>query len=288
MPKGDQVMETPDDTRALSSNSKETDKGAAPVNRTSYKEVLSAPKEQQSLNIAGNTSSATDSAPTSSKKISLSTLGIKKGDTDNKRSRSAAEQLSDQEQPSTKKPPSVMSVAVDAAQNATLAARDLPTVAARSDAVRGAAQMITSVACERSKKRERAVEEEVRMSCHNVRWVKGRVPAVIDHWFYDLRECGTEPPASLVAASRNMVLKWKSALGRAYYPLNREAGGSVLRVEHAHRTFKAVTLNMVISGWTSRACAKHQSMHDQMDIPMIVARDGDPLKTRPCPLIYYY
>ena len=45
---------------------------------------------------------------------------------------------------------------------------------------------------------------------------------------------------------------------------------------------------MDISGWTSRACAKHQAMHDQMDIPMLVAKDGDPLKTRPCPLIYYY
>ena len=196
--------------------------------------------------------------------------------------------MSDQEQPSTKKPPSLTSVTIDAAQNATLAARDLPTVAARSDAVRSAVQMITSVAGERSKERERAVEEEVRMSCNNVRWVKGRVPADVDHWFYDLRDYGTEPPASLVTASRNMVLRWKSALGRAYYPLNREAGGSVLRVEHAHRTFKAVTLNMVISGWTSRACAKHQSMHDLMNIPMIVARDGDPLKTRPCPLIYYY
>ena len=85
-----------------------------------------------------------------------------------------------------------------------------------------------------------------------------------------------------------MVLKWKSALGQSYFPLTRDAGASVLRVEHAHRSFKAVTLNMPLSGWTSRACAKHQMMHDQMGIPKLIARDGNPLNTRPCPLIYYY
>jgi hypothetical protein len=45
---------------------------------------------------------------------------------------------------------------------------------------------------------------------------------------------------------------------------------------------------MPISGWVSRACAKHQTMHDLMHIPKLVGRDGDPLNTRPCPLIYYY
>jgi hypothetical protein len=85
-----------------------------------------------------------------------------------------------------------------------------------------------------------------------------------------------------------MVLKWKAALGRSYYPLSENAGGSVLRLKHAHRSFTAVTLNMPLSGWTSRACAKHQIMHDLMDIPKLVAKDGNPLNTRPCPLIYYY
>jgi hypothetical protein len=28
-------------------------------------------------------------------------------------------------------------------------------------------------------------------------------------------------------------------------------------------------------------------MHDQMGIPKLIARDGNPLNTRPCPLIYY-
>jgi hypothetical protein len=45
---------------------------------------------------------------------------------------------------------------------------------------------------------------------------------------------------------------------------------------------------MPISGWTSRACAKHQIMHDRMNIPKLIAKDGNPLNTRPCPLIYYY
>ena len=61
-----------------------------------------------------------------------------------------------------------------------------------------------------------------------------------------------------------------------------------MSLEHAHRSFKAVTLNMPLSGWTSRACAKHQTLHDNTQIPKLVAKDGDPLTTRPCPLIYYY
>jgi hypothetical protein len=92
----------------------------------------------------------------------------------------------------------------------------------------------------------------------------------------------------LGAASRKMVLRWKSALGRGYFPLSESAGGSVLRVEHAHCSFKAVTLNLPLSGWTTRACAKHQTMHDMMGIPKLIAKDGNPLNTRPCPLIHYY
>ncbi len=59
-------------------------------------------------------------------------------------------------------------------------------------------------------------------------------------------------------------------------------------MEHAHRTFKALTRDLPISGWVSRACAKHQSTHRSTLIPLLVAKDGDPLTTRPCPLIYYY
>ena len=159
-----------------------------------------------------------------------------------------------------------------------LAAREHPTVAARSEAALRAVQQVTSVGSARNQEKEEAIQEEVRNSSFNVRWVKGPLPAVIDHWFYDLRNSTTEPPASLVAASRRMVLKWKSALGQSYFPLTRDAGASVLRVEHAHRSFKAVTLNMPLSGWTSRACAKHQVMHDntRIQIPKLVAKDGDP------------
>ena len=169
-----------------------------------------------------------------------------------------------------------------------LAARELPTTDARSDAARNAVQHVTSAGTARNQEKEEAIQEEVRKSAQNVRWVKGPLPASLDHWFYDLRNVNTEPPASLIVASRNMVLKWKAALGPSYYPLSRNAGGSVLRLEHAHRTFKAVTLNMPLSGWTTRACAKHQIMHDMMNIPKLISRDGNPLNTRPCPLIYYY
>jgi hypothetical protein len=136
----------------------------------------------------------------------------------------------------------------------------------------------------RNQENEEEVQDEVRKSCQNVRWTRGPLPANIDHWFYDLRHTGTEHPESLVAASRIMVLNWKRALGRSYYPVSRDAGGAVMSLEHAHRTFKAVTLNMLISGWVSRAYAKHQIMHDMLSIPKLVAKDGDLLKTRPVSL----
>ena len=130
----------------------------------------------------------------------------------------------------------------------------------------------------RNQDKKEQIQEEVRRSAQNVRWPKGAVPSNVDHWFYDLRQAGTVPPLSLVDASRRMVLKWKSALGQSYFPLSENAGGSIISLEHAHRSFKAVTLNMPISGWTSRACAKHQVMHDntRIQIPKLVAKDGDP------------
>ncbi len=85
-----------------------------------------------------------------------------------------------------------------------------------------------------------------------------------------------------------MVNAWKTALGRSYYPLRAYSGGTVMMLEEAHNTFKAVTANMPISGWMSRACARHQTTHDLVGIPKLVGRDGDPVDTRPCPLIYYY
>ncbi len=86
-----------------------------------------------------------------------------------------------------------------------------------------------------------------------------------------------------------MVLKWKAALGREHVPLNgQDAGGMVSHIEHAHRSFTAVTRNLPISGWVSRACAKHQADHILLKIPTLVAKEGNPLTTRPCPLTYYY
>jgi hypothetical protein len=115
------------------------------------------------------------------------------------------------------------------------------------------------------------------------------LPEKVDHWFYDLRNAGTVPPASLVAASRTMVLRWKNALGIDYFPFYNNAGGSVLAVEHAHRTFKALTRDLPISGWVSRACAKHQTIFHRSTLSStFVAKEGNPLTTRPCSLIYYH
>ncbi len=123
----------------------------------------------------------------------------KKGDSDNKRTRSSAEQLSDQEQPSNKRLPSAMSVVVHDAQNMMLEARELPTAEARSSAMRSAVRHVTSAGNVRNQEKEEAIQEEVRKSAQNVLWVRGPVPSNIDHWFYDLRNAGTEPPASLIA-----------------------------------------------------------------------------------------
>ncbi len=258
-PGADQNMETSPDLGAPRTGPKKTDKvkDAAPANRTSYREALKAPKEHQSRDATIGTSSGTDAAPAPTKLLTLSSLSNKKGDSDNKRTRSSAEQLSDKEQPSNKRPPSAMSVTINTAQNMMLAAREHSTAEAWSDAARNAVHHPTSAGIARNQEKEEAIQEEVRNSAQNVRWVRGPVPANVDHWFYDLRNAGTEPPASLIAASRKMVLKWKAALGRGYFPLSESAGGSALRVEYAHRSFKAVTVNMPLSGWTSRACAKH-------------------------------
>ena len=263
----DQVMETSKDSSTLHADPKgnNKDKEAAPGDRTTYREALKTPIEQHARDAIMTTSSGTEAVPAPTKLLTLSSS--KKGDSDNKRTRSSAEQSSDKEQPSNKRP---------------------PTAEARSDAARKAVHHTTSAGGMRDQEREEAIQEEVRKSAQNVRWIKGPIPANPDQWFYDLRNSGTEPPASLVASSRKMVIKWKTALGEGYFPLSPNAGGSILGLEHAHRTFKAVTMNMPLSGWTSRACAKHQIIHDKMSIPKLIARDGNPLNTRPCPLIYYY
>jgi hypothetical protein len=96
----------------------------------------------------------------------------------------------------------------------------------------------------RDQDKEKEIEDEVRRSCQNIQWTRGPLPKDIDHWFYDLRTAGTIPPASLVTASRAMVLRWKNALGRDYFPYRQSAGGSVMNLEHAHRTFKALTRDL--------------------------------------------
>ncbi len=117
----------------------------------------------------------------------------------------------------------------------------------------------------------------------DILWARTPRLEEVDHWFYDLRDAGTEPPERLIQESRKMVLAWKTALGQRYFAHDQNAGGCVIPLETAHRTFKAIASGMSIAVWVSRACAKYQSMHDRMGIPMPVAKNGDPLATRPCP-----
>ncbi len=125
----------------------------------------------------------TDSVPAHRKLITLSSLGNKKDDSANKRTRTSAEQPNVHEQPASKKP----------LQNSD----PIP--------VRQQSSEIVADKRIRNQEKEEATQEEVRRSAQNVRWTKGPLPSNIDHWFYDLRQAGTVPPASLVAASRNMV-----------------------------------------------------------------------------------
>ncbi len=232
---------------------------AAPVIKLSFKEIISSVQRQNNMNkdIAG-----TLEQPTPPKLITLSNLGSRKGDTMGKRTRSLGTVSNE---PAQKKPP----------QN------DLASPLER-------APLLSEQPQARNHDKEKEVEEEVKRSCQNIQWTRGPLPKNIDHWFYDLRTAGTIPPSSLVAASRAMVIKWKNALGRDYFPYRSTAGGAVMSLEHAHRTFKVLTKELPITGWVSRACAKHQGIHGRTSISLLVARDGDPATTRPCPLIYYY
>jgi hypothetical protein len=235
---------------------------SAPVTKLSFKEVVSSVQKRNKAtkNIEGI--ARTSEQPTPPRLITLSTLGNKNGVHPVKRTRSLGTVANE---PAQKKPP----------QN---------SLASPSERVPTSMEPTQP----RNQDKEREFEKEVKKSCQNIQWTRGPLPKNIDHWFYDLRTAGTTPPASLVAASRVMVLKWKNALGGIYFPYLHAAGGSVLSLEHAHRTFKALTRDLPISGWVSRACAKHQAIHVRTFIPLLVAKDGDPLDTRPCPLIYYY
>jgi hypothetical protein len=223
----DQVMELSIDLSVSPTDpdkaSKET--SAAPVNRLSFKQALEISKNNRSQGAAIVTSTGTGSVPSHRRLITLSSLGIKKDDSANKRTRTSSEPSNDQEQPVSKKPP----------QNSD----PIPNRQTGSEVVPGRRS--------RNQEKEEAIQEEVRRSAQNVRWTKGPLPSNIDHWFYDLREAGTVPPPSLVAASRNMVLRWKAALGRRYYPHSESAGGSVMLLEHALSTGNVMYINIEIN-----------------------------------------
>jgi hypothetical protein len=209
--------------------------GTAPAIKLSFKEIISSVQKQNSAAKDIEGSAGTSEQPTPPRLITLSTLGNKNEDTVGKRTRSMGTMANE---PAQKKPTPQNSLA----SNHT-----------SSEPFQSKVQDFRT----RDQGREKEVEDKVRRSCQNIQWVRGPLPNNIDHWFYDLRDAGTVPPASLIAASRMMVLAWKNAQGWNYFPFKRIAGGMVLRIEHAHRTFKALTLNMPISGWVSRACAKY-------------------------------
>ncbi len=98
-PGANQNMETSPDLSAPRTDPRKTDKGkdTAPASRSSYREALKAPKEHHSHDATMDTASGTETAPAPTKLLTLSSLSNKKGDLDNKRTRSSAEQLSDQE-----------------------------------------------------------------------------------------------------------------------------------------------------------------------------------------------
>jgi hypothetical protein len=232
---------------------------AAPVIKLTFKEMISSVQKQ---NNANKEIARASEQPTPPKLITLSSLGNRKEDNVGKRTRSLGAVASE---PAQKKPP----------QNSMASTTERPL-------------LLLEQPVPRNQDKEKEIEEEVKRSCQNIQWTRGPLPENIDHWFYDLRSAGTVPPASLVASSRAMVRKWKIALGDSYLPYSQSAGGQVMGLEHAYRTFKALTKDMPISGWVSRACAKHQNAHRCASIPLLVAKEGDPVTTRPCPLIYYY
>jgi hypothetical protein len=100
----------------------------------------------------------------------------------------------------------------------------------------------------------------------------------------------------LSGESRKQIFKWKTELGEDYLPNqcrnNRGLAEIYLRmIDHALRTFRALVVDLSISSWISRACAKHQFIHDWAQIPKLVAsyyRKSENVTHRTVPLVYYY
>jgi hypothetical protein len=202
---------------------------AAPGIKLSFKDIIASGRKQNSSSKGIEETSGKTDQPAPTKMITLSILSDKANDTTGKRTRSLGSAANE---PAQKKPP----------QNSLAFDRN-PEHGRNQD-------------------KEKEIEDEVKRSSQNIEWTRGPLPKNIDHWFYDLRNAGTVPPASLVATSRAMVLKWKAALGGKYIPLSSQhAGGMVPNLEHAHCSFTAVTRNLPISGWVSRACVKHQAVN---------------------------
>jgi hypothetical protein len=141
-------------------------------------------------------------APTLAPKLISLMAGSRAEDETGKRLRSTGPSPQDQEQPASKKP---------------IAQQDeVPCDALSSSKGR--------------QEREKQVEYEVKRSCSDIAWARTPRLEEVNHWFYDLRDAGTEPPERLIRESRKMVLARKKALGQKYFANDQNAGGWVIRL----------------------------------------------------------
>jgi hypothetical protein len=195
---------------------------------------------------------ASTSAPTPTPKLISLTAGSRAEDANGKRLRATGPTPQDQEQPASKRPLSQKD--------------DSP----REDRSR----LPVTLRLDRQERQEleKEIENEVKRSCSAIAWTRVTRFEDVDHWFYDLRDAGTEPPDLLVQQSRKMVLTWKAALGKRYHPLQHGAGSTIMPLEHAYKSFKEITAGMSVSVWVSRAIARVQWLHDILSIPKLVPK----------------
>ena len=123
--------------------------------------------------------------------------------------------------------------------------------------------------------KEREIEDEVKQCCNHIKWKRNKDPKDADTWFYDLRDIYTVSD-KLSGEFRKQVLKWKAALGDDYLPYKCRKSRLMLETYHrmidnALRSFKAPVVDLSLASWISRACAKHQYIHDRAQIPKLVS-----------------
>jgi hypothetical protein len=169
---------------------------AEPAIKLIFKGVIDSARKRIKANKNMDGPAGTEAPSPPPRLISLFTLSDKRDDLIGKRAGPFGAPVNEPAQPAHKKPPQY-----DPGTDPSFQAR--------------VAEMYTN------QEKEKEGEDEVKRSCQNIQWTHGPLPAHVDHWFYDLKNAGTEPPESLVAASRKMMLAWKKALGRGYFPFDK-------------------------------------------------------------------